>query len=118
MRTHAVHTTRRRPFGIAFAVFILLTARGVWAAPIQGISPRTRFFEGTAVRSFFKRNRRNATSLADSGGHTVLLSPGLQYILTHNLLLQTSGQVPVVQKLYGNQLETDYTVLVGFRWLF
>ncbi len=68
--------------------------------------------------TYAAKSETNGVTLANSGGNTLLLSPGVQYILTGNLLLETSVQVPIVQDLNGSQLETDYAVLFGFRFLF
>ncbi len=59
-----------------------------------------------------------ALSLACSGRDTILLSPGIQYILFDNALLETSFQYPVLERVNGKQFHQDYTVLFGFRVLF
>jgi hypothetical protein len=64
------------------------------------------------------KNETDGVTLANSGGNTLFLSPGVQYILTGNFLLEASGQLPILQDLNGSQLETDYAVLFGFRYLF
>jgi len=51
----------------------------------------------------------------DSGGHTLDLSPGLQWVGSR-WLVEAGVQLPVVQNLNGNGLESDYTVTVGARW--
>jgi len=51
----------------------------------------------------------------DSGGHTLYLSPGLQWVGTR-WLVETGVQLPVVQDLNGDGLEQDYTFTVGVRW--
>lgn len=56
--------------------------------------------------------------VADSGGNRIFLSPGIQYVPTGRaFLVETSVQLPVVENLNGNQLETDYQFNVGIRWL-
>jgi hypothetical protein len=50
----------------------------------------------------------------NSGGTTLFLSPGLQYV-TRRWVLEGIVQVPVVQDLNGSALEDDFTVLAGFR---
>jgi len=54
----------------------------------------------------------------NSGGDTIFLSPGIQYILLDNALLEASFQYPVVDQENGKQLNQDYRVLFGFRVLF
>ena len=50
----------------------------------------------------------------DSGGTTLLLSPGLQYV-TRKWIFETAVQVPAVQNLNGAALETEVIVSAGFR---
>ncbi len=50
----------------------------------------------------------------DSGGTTLFLSPGLQYV-TRRWVLEAVVQLPIVQDLGGSALEDDYTVRAGFR---
>jgi len=59
----------------------------------------------------------NGQLLENSGGTTAFLAPGLQYIFGRTLIGETSFQIPVLEKRNGNQLEADYTMAVGFRWL-
>ena len=54
----------------------------------------------------------------NSGGDTIFISPGIQYILLDNALLEASFQYPVVDQENGKQLSQDYRVLFGFRVLF
>jgi len=56
--------------------------------------------------------------LPNSGGDTIFLSPGIQYILFDNALVEASFQYPVVDQENGKQLDQDYRVLFGFRVLF
>ncbi len=53
----------------------------------------------------------------NSGGTSIFLSPGLQYV-TKRYILEGSVQLPVSQNLNGNALENDYVARVGFRWNF
>ena len=64
-----------------------------------------------------EKNEMGGFTIPDSGGTTVFLSPGIQYMAGRTFLVESSIQVPVVENLNGNQLETDYTFLVGIRWL-
>lgn len=63
------------------------------------------------------KNRSGGVDVVDSGGHTLLLSPGVQYIPRGNLILEASLQIPVRQQLGGTQLGTDYVFRGGVRWL-
>lgn len=50
----------------------------------------------------------------DSGGETLFVSPGLQYV-TKRWVLEAIVQVPVAQDRNGAALEDDVTVRTGFR---
>ena len=53
----------------------------------------------------------------NSGGTTLFLTPGLQYV-TKRWIVEGGVQVPVVQNLNGSALENDYVVRAGFRFNF
>ncbi len=53
----------------------------------------------------------------NSGGDTIFVAPGLQFLI-NTVVVEGSVQLPIVQELNGTQPETDYTVLVGLRYLF
>lgn len=59
-------------------------------------------------------NGFNGIENPDSGGTTLFLTPGLQYV-TKRWVLEGGVQVPVVQDLNGQALENDYIVRAGFR---
>lgn len=65
-----------------------------------------------------ERNKSGSSKVRASGGDTIFLSPGIQYILFNNGLLESSVQLPVLDKVNGDQLHQDYRVLFGFRVLF
>lgn len=50
-----------------------------------------------------------------SGSHEVFLSPGLQFI-TERWIFETSLQLPVVQELADEEPETEYRLVMGFRY--
>ncbi len=50
----------------------------------------------------------------NSGGLTVFILPGLQYV-TKRWIVEAGIQIPVVQDLNGTALEKDYIVRAGFR---
>jgi len=52
--------------------------------------------------------------IGDSGGTTLFLAPGLQYV-TQRWVAEISLQLPVIQELNGRQIKTDYHLNVGFR---
>lgn len=61
-----------------------------------------------------QRNEQNGSKIGDSGGYTLFLSPGLQYV-TSQWVAELAVQLPVIQALNGRQLKTDYILSAGFR---
>jgi hypothetical protein len=59
-------------------------------------------------------NRVHGAEDNDSGGTTVYLAPGIQYV-TKRFVVETAIQLPVVQDLNGNALENDYIATISFR---
>ena len=53
----------------------------------------------------------------DSGGHSIYLSPGVQFLWRPNLILEGGVQVPVRRAFNGSQLEPNYSVLLGLRYI-
>ncbi len=49
------------------------------------------------------------------GSHELFLSPGLQFI-TERWIIEAAVQLPVIQEFADNRAETDYRVVVGFRF--
>lgn len=78
--------------GVPSFVYGVLELNGVWA----------------------ERARSRGTKLADSGGYTLFVSPGLQFV-TQRWIAEIAAQLPVVQDLNGDQLETDYVLVASFR---
>ena len=74
------------------------------------------FLYGVLEANLIHREKDEAggRSNPDSGGTTLLLSPGLQYV-TKRWIVEGGVQVPVVQDLNGNALEADYIARFGFR---
>jgi len=67
--------------------------------------------------TYHQRDVVNGMDIADSGGHRLFLSPGIQFIPFASFLIEASTQFPIVEDLHGNQLKTDYAFNFGFRWL-
>lgn len=63
------------------------------------------------------KNQFNGVNDPNSGGTSVFLSPGLQYV-TKRWIVEGIVQLPVSQDLNGTALEDDYTVRVGVRFNF
>ncbi len=64
-----------------------------------------------------KRDVLNSQSDKDTGGTTLLLSPGIQYVGGRKWLVEGSIQFPIVENLNGSQLETDIIASLGMRIL-
>jgi len=63
------------------------------------------------------KNKVSGTDDDNSGGTTVFLSPGLQYV-TKRWIVEGVVQLPVIQNLHDNALENDYVVRAGVRFNF
>lgn len=61
-----------------------------------------------------ERSRSGGVADLDSGGTTLFVSPGLQYV-TKRCVLEAIVQLPVVKDLNGAALESDVMVRAGFR---
>jgi hypothetical protein len=61
---------------------------------------------------------RESDSVEDSGGTTILLSPGLTAELTPNLSAFWAMPIPTYQNLGGQHEELKYEVLAGLSWHF
>lgn len=60
------------------------------------------------------RNRIGSATDANSGGTTLFVAPGLQYV-TRRWVLEGALQLPVVQNLNGAAVKTRYGITLGFR---
>ena len=59
----------------------------------------------------------NGVTNENSGGTTIFLSPGIQYVGGRRWLIEASLQYPIVNEPNGTQLGTDWTVSFGARIL-
>ncbi len=50
----------------------------------------------------------------DSGGATLYLAPGIQWV-TKRTVLESAVQIPLIQNLNGNALENDFILTLSFR---
>lgn len=60
------------------------------------------------------KNRDNGAVLGNSGGVTLFVTPGLQYV-TRRWVLEAAVQLPVMQNLNGTALEKSHVVRAGIR---
>ena len=63
------------------------------------------------------RARVGGSVASDSGGHVLYVSPGVQFLLRRNLILEGGVQVPVLHDLHGTQLAPGTRVLAGVRYI-
>lgn len=63
------------------------------------------------------RAQASGQPVFDSGGHSIYLSPGVQFLWRPNLILEGGVQLPVRRSFNGSQLEPDYNVLLGLRYI-
>jgi len=68
--------------------------------------------EANLVRS--ARDRSGGNDDRNSGGSTLFITPGLQYV-TRKWIVEAAVQIPVSQHLNGTALKNDYAVTTGFR---
>lgn len=78
--------------GVPSFVYGVLELNGVWA----------------------DRSESRGHDVAGSGGYTLFVSPGVQYV-TQRWVAEISVQLPAIQNLNGRQPETDYILTAGFR---
>ena len=82
-----------------------------WLAP-HGVFGIVEF--NAEVRN---RARDRAGALPNSGGGLLYVSPGMQYFMKRNLILELSVPIPVVRKLNGVQAKPQTGVVFGFRYV-
>ena len=87
-----------------------------WVLPEEGMYQQLNLILELNGEWQQKHEDPNGT-VADSGGHTIYVSPGLQ-LASKRFVAETSIQLPVVQDLNGSQVETDYTVIASLRFTF
>jgi hypothetical protein len=77
------------------------------------------FLYGVLEAGFVYRDNNQVGGIDDpnSGGTTLFLTPGLQYV-TRRWIVEGGVQLPVVQNLNGLALENDYVARAGFRFNF
>jgi Putative MetA-pathway of phenol degradation len=86
----------------------------LWPRELKGGVPG--FLYGVFETNLIYKNKNRTFSVndANSGGTTLFLVPGIQYI-TRRWVVETALQLPVVQDLNGTALENDFIFRAGFR---
>lgn len=67
-----------------------------------------------ANRIYQDQNQISGTDDPNSGGVSLFILPGVQYV-TKRWIVEAGVQLPVVQDLHGTALEKDYMFRAGFR---
>ena len=84
-----------------------------WTLPDVG-APNFLYLVAEANGIFSQKSELNRKTIDNSGGSILFLSPGIQFA-TKRYILEASIQLPVIQDLNGNQVETDFVFTAGFR---
>lgn len=81
--------------------------------------------EGTNLFALIEANGevRGRTTLEnstvpDSGGHVLFVSPGVEFLPTRQLVLEFAIPIPVIRDLNGVQLKPKLSIIAGVRFLF
>jgi hypothetical protein len=64
------------------------------------------------------REKVEGMTMADSGGNTIYLSPGIQLVLVPNWIVEMTYQRAIYHNLYGTQLGETYKAIMGVTYLF
>lgn len=65
-----------------------------------------------------ERDQWKGKEVPNSGGNSLFLAPGLQWIVNERFLIEASVQLPVFQDLQGRQPQLKQNLLVGFRFVY
>ena len=68
--------------------------------------------------SITARSAQDGAALPNSGGHVAYLSPGVQWVVLPQLLIEGSVQIPVIQDHNGTQPDFGVRPALGGRFLF
>ena len=84
-----------------------------WEWPERG-TPSQIYLVIEANGKTSQETRSGGVKLGDTGGTTVFLSPGIQFV-TRRVIYEGSIQIPVAHNLNGGQVETDFVAAAGIR---
>ncbi len=63
------------------------------------------------------RSRSGGSDFLDTGGDVLYLSPGVEFFVSRQLVLELSVPVRIHEDLNGAQIRPSYSVIAGFRFL-
>ncbi len=64
---------------------------------------------------YAEHDTSQGSTVVDSGGLKVFATPGLQVIVSENVLFEGAVQLPVFLNLHGSQLEENFRLILGLR---
>ena len=91
---------------------------GSFARPVETIRTKTVQFYLEWNGSIMARSAQDGAVLPNSGGHVAYLSPGVQWVVLPQLLIEGSVQIPVFQDHNGTQPDFGVRPAFGARLLF
>ncbi len=89
----------------------------LWPRALKGGAPGFLYGVIEANLLYQDKNEIDGADDPNSGGVTLFVSPGVQYV-TRRWVIEAVAQWPAVQDLNGTALEDDFTVRAGFRFNF
>ncbi len=89
----------------------------LWPREVRRGLPRFFYAVLESNLEWQDKNSAGGKPEPDSGGWRWFLDPGVQYV-GKRFVLEAIAQLPAVQELGSEALETDFQVRVGFRWNF
>lgn len=95
-----------------------VTGRYRVSPAVTGAMPNSLFVSLGLNGEYRNREKLDGVTIDDSGGHTIYLSPGLQYQLAAHWVFEASWQQAVWHDLNEMQLGEDYKVFGSATYLF
>lgn len=89
----------------------------VWPKESPKWAPPRAIHAVLELNGVWQAKHRSGGTLKDSGGYTLFVSPGVQYV-TSRWILEASFQVPMIDSPNGNELGTDWSAVAGLRTTF
>ena len=88
------------------------------APTVPGASPNELFLSLGANGEYRKREKLDGDTVPDSGGHTIYLTPGIQYLAGTHWVFETTCQYAVYHDLNETQLGENYRLFASATYLF
>ncbi len=65
-----------------------------------------------------QRSRRGGRIVPDSGGQVLIVSPGIEWIVSRRVVLEAAVPIALKANLHGDQPQPKTSFILGARWLF